>query len=161
MSSVVQRTINASPQRVAGEVWAFIIDLIAPDAESPARRELKDIAGIAGPIIGSKYPESDPIVVHGNGPRVRIYCLYGETAATGDRAKESKLSSIPTENDWKLSLPCGEEDLNFFRNALKGKPSRFSIRKLGEAVSEDSDEDEKEESSAKASGFDPEAFLKL
>ena len=158
MSTVVQRTINASPQRVAGEVWEFIIGLIAPDEKSAARKQLKDIAGIAGPIIGARYPEADAIVVHGNGPRVRIYCLYGEAAAAGDQAKEGKLASIPTENDWKLSFPCAEEDLEFFRKALKGKPARFSIRKLGDAVSGDPTT---EEASVKASGFDPEAFLKL
>ncbi|HWH57999.1 MAG TPA: hypothetical protein VN682_10230 [Terriglobales bacterium] len=97
------------------------------------------------------------IVVYGSGPRVRIYCLFNEDALEGDRASESALSFVPTEEDWKLSFPCPQDDLQWVQKALKAKSSRITARDKDASV-EDGDSDNRADSSLT---IDKEAFLRL
>ena len=70
--SVVARRIRATPERSASETWRAIVDLLAPGNGS-ARVELMSIEGIASSIISTESPKESPIVVKGEGPRIRIY----------------------------------------------------------------------------------------
>jgi hypothetical protein len=158
MSTVFQRTVRASPQRAADAVWQVIVTLIAPDAATTARKELNSIAGIAGTIISARYPEHDAIVVYGNGPRVRIYCIYDESAVSGNGAKEDALPCNPAEGDWKMSLPCAADDLEWLKKALMGKSARFSLRALGEDI--DEEEVPRGESKTNSASMNLDAFLK-
>ena len=45
MSSIVARRIIATPARQASGAWAKMVDLIAPDQKSSARKELESVAG--------------------------------------------------------------------------------------------------------------------
>lgn len=146
MSTVFQRTIRASPERLSSAVWSVISEMIAPDKSSQARRELDQVAGLAGTIISAKYPLDDGIIIFGGGPRVRFYCIYDDDAVSGEKAKESKLPSSPIEGEWQLSFPCAKEEIEWLRKALEGKPARFSLRALGEDV----DGDEQAATSSKA-----------
>lgn len=155
--TVVARRIVATPGRSASEVWALIASLLAPDESSDAKRELESVSGIAGNLIADEAFEHAAGVVYGSGPRVRLYCLYGDAAISGDSANESALAFNPTEGDWRMSLPCPAEDLDWVRDALKNKSSRVTARDMDEDVEDDSDSD-----GHKASlGFelDREAFL--
>lgn len=159
MSTVFQRTIKASPERLSSEVWELICSLVAPDASSAARKDLDKVAGLAGTIISARYPLNDGIVIYGGGPRVRFYCIYDEAAASGDGAKEEKLAASPTDGDWKMSFPCGKDDLEWLKKGHKDMPARFSIRALGESV----EGDEKIESGARSpatGAINVDAFLK-
>jgi hypothetical protein len=95
-------------------------------AGSSARTELASVTGIGSCLIAEETPKDDPIVVFGNGPRLRIYCLYGEDAVVGDDKDESDLSWNPTEGDWKMRLPCGSEDLEWIQKALSTLSSRIT-----------------------------------
>lgn len=134
--TVVARKVRATPERSSSKAWEVIVDLIAP-SESEARRELVNIAGIASSLVSDEVFESDPGIVWGAGPRVRIYCLYNEDAITGDDANEAKLSFVPTEGDWKMSLPCKKEDIEWVNKALEKKSKRVTARERGSSIGEE------------------------
>ena len=115
--TVLARTIRAVPYRGASEAWDLITDLLA-SAPGAARDELIRVGGIAASVIASEVPKNDPVVVWGTGPRLRIYCLFGEEAILGDDANEQKLAESPTDGNWYMSLPCREEDLTWITTAL-------------------------------------------
>lgn len=136
MVTVVKRQIRATPHRTASGVWELITDLIAPDPNSSARRELSSVAGVLGQVIASDAPESDPIVVFGNGPRVRFYCLYDEAAITGDDANEGPLAFNATEGDWRMSVAALVDDVDWVRGELKKLSNRITVREIGEQLEE-------------------------
>lgn len=155
--TVVARRIVATPARPSSEAWAVMVDLLAPDKNSDARRELESVSGIASNLIADEAFERAAGVVYGSGPRVRLYCLYGDKAISGDGASESALAFIPTEGDWRMSLPCPAEDLDWVRDALKKKSSRITARDVDEDIESDGDSEERKASSSFE--IDREAFF--
>lgn len=154
--SVVARRVRATPERSAADTWRFIIDLVATKA-GEARTELENVAGLAGSSITSETLREAPVVMSGVGPRVRIYCLYGEDAIVGDDASEDRLAFDPTAGDWTMSLPCPDEDFEWFSEALRKRSKRVIARKASaDAVSD------KAERSTSAKSLEPnrEKFLK-
>ena len=157
------RRIASIPVRSAIETWARIVQLIAPDEQSAARRDLMAIAGIACSCITDEVVCDDPIVVYGAGPRLRIYALYGDDAVEGARTSESPLSYVPTEGDWHMSIPCGQDDLEWLERSLAAATRRVTVRGLGVAV--DGDESANAEDSSATFGavrlsVDRDAFLR-
>jgi hypothetical protein len=134
--TVIARRIKATPARTALEAWGVIAELLAPEAESQARKELLEIAGVASSLIADEAMTS-PIVVYGSGPRVRIYCLYDEDAILGEDAKETPLAFNATTGEWHMSLPCPEDDLQWVQEALKKKSSRITARDMTTDVEEE------------------------
>lgn len=154
--TVIARIICSVPRRSADDTWMKIVSLLAPDQDSESHRELISIAGIAGSLI-ARESMTEPIVVLGSGPRVRIRCLYNEDALTGDGASEGALPTNSTTGDWKMSLPCPNEDLTWIPNALARKSTRITAREIGTAV-----DDEVAESSARSAvTINKEVFLNL
>jgi len=156
--TVVARTFSSIPKRSAVDTWSAIVKLLAPKASSAARKELESIAGIASSLI-TREAMTAPIVVHGCGPRVRIYCLYNEDAITEDSANEMELAFDATDGDWIMSLPCPPEDLSWVSNSLAKKSKRITARDQAEPYdSEDSATSQTQ--SSKAVSLNMEAFLK-
>src|SRR5207245_209921 len=100
--STVARRVRATPERSAIYAWKFIQRLIS-EVGSDARKELDRVAGVAASLIADEAPKDHPIVVSGSGPRLRVYCLYGEDAVTGDGNNEESLTRNPTAGDWRMS----------------------------------------------------------
>ena len=155
--STVARRIRATPERGASDAWQVIVDLIAPD-EGEARRELLGIEGIASSIISTESPKDAPMIVRGKGPRVRIYCLYGEEAICGDDANEAALAESPTVGEWSMSLPADADDVSWGRDALAKKSKRITVRDKSEAV-DDGDKQLKQGGKTEAA-INMEAFLR-
>jgi hypothetical protein len=132
--TVVARTLVSVPERSAADTWALIAEIIAPDHGSAARRELAAVAGIACSCISDEALADDPLVVHGVGPRLRIYALYGDDAVDGEGANESALSWIPTDGDWRMSIPCLPDDLEWVQRKLGKSSHRVTARALGAAA---------------------------
>ena len=153
--TTLARHIISEPVRTASETWRVIVDLLAPDANSPARNELLLVAGVASSLIASEAVKDIPIVVYGSGPRIRIYCLYGEDAIVGEDANESPLSSNPTAGDWSMSLPCPADDLEWVQNALKNRSKRITAREMNTPV-----DNEETNTNGKSASIDMEAFLR-
>jgi hypothetical protein len=134
--TIVAKRIVATPARSAIEAWTVIVDLLAPHTGSDARKELESVSGVVSNLIADEAFANEPGVVYGSGPRVRLYCLYGEAAISGDRANEFALAFNPTEGDWRMSLPCPADDLDWVRKALKKQSSRITARDMEEGVEE-------------------------
>jgi hypothetical protein len=128
--TLVARRFKSIPERSALETWGAISNVLAPRLSSSSRGELDAIAGIASSLITREAMRDSAIVVHGSGPRVRIYCLYGEEALTGEKASEQILAFDATAGDWHLSLPCPAEDLEWVQAALQRRSTRVTARNL-------------------------------
>jgi hypothetical protein len=137
MSTVIARRVVSTPTRAASQTWAKIVELIAPDPNSPARTELALAAGVACSSISSEATKDAAVVVWGGGPRVRFYCLFDEDAITQDGVSESPLPKSPTEGDWKMSIPCLPEDVAWSKAKLAGVTSRITARSMNEDVADE------------------------
>jgi len=153
--SVIARRIRATPERSASEVWAIITDLIAaPDA--PAQKDLAAAAGVGASTIADETPKEAPIVVAGCGPRLRIYCLYGEDAISGEGSNEAALNWDPTEGDWMMWLPASKEDIAWMKAELGKLTPRITAYD-----SEAEEPGEKAEPSRASLSINLEAFKRL
>ena len=139
MTTVIRRSVRATPHRTGAETWLFICDLLAKKGTAP-RSELESVAGIAEQLVCSESPRSAPIVVYGAGPRVRIYCLYDEDALTDDDANEDSLSFDPTDGEWKMSIPAEEDDVSWANAELKKHSAKIVAREKNEPLDEDQED---------------------
>jgi hypothetical protein len=135
MSTVSARRVASTPVRTAAKTWEKIVEIVAPDAKSPARAELAKAAGVACSSISSEATKDAAIVVWGGGPRVRIYCVFDEDAITQDDVNEDPLPKSPTEGDWKMSIPCLTEDVKW--SAANLGSGRVSARAFDEDVEDE------------------------
>ncbi len=99
-------------------------------------------------------------MVRGKGPRVRLYCLYGDDATSGEDANEATLASVPTEGEWKLSLPCPTDDLAWVQAALKNKSTRITARDLSEPVTDEDEDSQQGNAPAKAVTINRKEFFR-
>lgn len=139
MSTVIVRRINATPVRTSSEAWDVICQLLAPDAASTARTVLNRASGVACSAIASEVPADHEIVVYGTGARIRFYCLYDDAAIAGEDASEGELPEVPTEGDWRMSIPVTEDDYEWSARAIKTCAPHITVRKAGDDVVEDSE----------------------
>lgn len=157
MSTVMARRVAATPIRSAAETWEKIVEVLAPEPESVARKELVKAEGVACASISSEATKDAPIVVWGGGPRVRVYCVFDEDAVTGDGVNEGALPGSPTKGDWKMSIPCPPEDVAWSNHKLATFSSRISARSLEEDVADDQSE---ESAGSVSSAINLDEFLK-
>lgn len=153
--TVVARRVRAIPHRSASEAWRLIVDLVAPDS-GEARQELLEIVGIVSTVIMDELLKDSPCVFWGVGPRLRIYCLYGDDAIADEGANEGKLQFCPTAVGWQASIPCDPEDMDWIRAALKKHGGHVTVRDVSGPIPEGSSHEEHVSSVA----VDREAFLR-
>lgn len=154
--TVIARRIAATPARSASAAWKIIVDLISKSGTS-ARAELESVAGVACSLISDETFANAPAVVRGAGPRLKIYCLYDDDATNGEQANENTLTFNPTDGDWKMSLPCAPEDLDWVQSELKKKSSRITARDKDATIG---DESVDRSAASFALEIDREVFLK-
>ena len=155
--TVLSRRIRATPYRSANDAWDLIVGLLAP-AAGGAQDELRRVGGLASSLIASEAWLESPVVVWGTGPRVRIYCLFGDNAITGDDANEQAFPNAPASGDWSMSLPCPDEDLDWVKAALAKQSTRTTARKVGDALTTASDDGDAK--TAASVSIDREAFFR-
>jgi hypothetical protein len=136
VSTVLARRVASTPVRAAAQTWAKIVEIIAPDPESPARKEMAKVAGTACASIASEAPKDAPIVIWGGGPRVRVYCVFDEDAITQDELNEDALPKSPAQGDWRMSIPFLPDDVAWSSASLAAASSRISARSVGDEVEE-------------------------
>lgn len=156
MSTVVARRVESTPSRTAAQTWEKVVQILAPEPRSPAREELTKAAGVACSSISSEAIKEAPIVVWGRGPRVRIYGVFDDDAITGDGVNEDALSKSPTEGDWRMSIPCPPEDVQWSNKKLSAVTKRISARFLDDDVADETDS----ASAARSLTINAEEFLK-
>ena len=157
MTTVASRTLRSIPHRGAVLTWETIVELLTQGNRDDTYGELMAVTGIAASLITDHSPQNSPIVVTCDGPRTRIYCIYGEDAIDGSGANENVLGFDPLKGDWRVSLPCTADDLSWVQEALKKHSSRIIARNLEAGLSEDN-----KAVAAKAGSLilNPEGFLK-
>lgn len=130
---VVSRAVAAIPVRTSTGTWLAITELLAMPG-SEARTRLESVTGIASILIAAEYTRQAPIVVlPTSGPRVRIRTAHGDDAIDA-LAEEMPLAVKPCEQSgWKLSLPCGVDDIEEVQSALHDVPG-IDIRGLTDGV---------------------------
>jgi hypothetical protein len=136
MSTVLARRFASTPVRTAAQTWDAIVALIAPDPQSAARKELTKATGVACASIASEAIKDAPIVIWGNGPRVRVYGVFDEDAITQDSVNEGSLPQSPTDGDWQMSIPCQTEDVTWSSNNL-AVSARISARGVDDELEEE------------------------
>jgi hypothetical protein len=131
--SVVSRAVAAIPVRASVETWDAISHLLAP-ASSAGRSRLESVTNIAAVLIAAEYTQQAPILVMPrNGPRVRIRTVHGADAEEA-RAEEIPLVIRPcAEPGWTLSLPCGVDDVEEIRGALRAHAG-IEVRDLTDGI---------------------------
>jgi hypothetical protein len=142
MTTIVARRFAATPQRTGVETWTAIAKLLSSES-SEARKDLEAVAGIMASIIVGETPAQHPFIVTGNGPRLRVYCVYGQDAITGEDCNEDSLSWIPADGDWKMLVPCEPEEVDWLTQALRKHSSRMKASDITDNLSlqEDSSKD--------------------
>lgn len=134
--SVVSRTVAAIPVRTSVGTWEAITDLLTP-AGSMGRSRLEGVTNIAAVLISAEYTQQAPIVVMpSSGPRVRIRTVHGLDAAEAISEEVPLTVSPCAEPGWTLSLPCGVDDIEEIRAALRSHPG-IEIRDVTEGITVD------------------------
>jgi hypothetical protein len=140
MTTVVSRTFRSTPQRDAIQTWLAIVDLLTAGKSGPNRTELLAVQGTAASVIADQAPKDAAIIVTCDGPRTRIYCTYDDNAIDGDGSNENSLGFDALAGDWRISLPCAAEDLEWVQRALKGSSTRISARVQSETTKADGEQ---------------------
>ena len=65
-----------------------------------------------------------------------VYLLHAHDALEAG-AKLDKLAWNPTAGDWKLFVPCPEEQFDWAKKTLAARAPRFVVLKPGEQVKEE------------------------
>lgn len=157
MSNVFVRRVSSTPRRTPSETWEKIVELIAPDPNSPTRKELVFAEGVACSAISSEALKDAAIVVWGGGTRARIYCLFDEDAITQDGVNEDPFPKSTTEGNWKMAIPCQPEDKDWSNSKLGSITSRISVYSMDEELDNETPVSDKAVSTLK---INIEEFLK-
>ncbi len=157
--SVVARKFSATPVRLSSDTWKAITGLVC-QTDTAASAEFRDIAGLASCLINDKTFKDAPLIVKNEGPRLKVYCLYGEDAQGGEDVNEEKLTWQPTQKTWQAFLPCHADELHAYQAELKSRTSRFFVYDAEKGL-EDEEQKTKSEGAAAAVAVDWEAFKRL
>jgi hypothetical protein len=157
--STVARHFTASPARLSSATWQAISGLICK-SDRDAAAEFAKVGGLASSLINEKFFADNPLVLKNKGPRLRVYCIYGEDAITGEDANESDLTWSPTSDEWQAFLPCSADEYDEMTASLKGKSVKFSIYNIEKGIPDDT-ENEMADSAAAVASVDWGAFKKL
>ncbi len=137
--SVTSRRVLSVPVRTSVETWTAIVDLLtAPD--QPARVNLDAIRNITAMLIAEEYTGDAPIIVRPViGDRIRIYTIHGTAAvdAEGESTDLTPLATWPlSTTGWTLSVPCGIDDIEDVRVALRLYPF-VEVRDVTDGITTD------------------------
>jgi hypothetical protein len=132
--SVISRKMISVPVRTSVETWTAIVDLLT-SSDEPARDSLEMIGNVAAMLIAEEYTREAPIVVVPIvGDRVRIYTVHGTAAVEAEDTDETPLATWPLSTaGWTLSLPCGIDDIDDVRAALRPYPFA-AVRDMTEGI---------------------------
>lgn len=130
---MISRTIRSSPERTSVETWSKISEIVCGQ-DSEALKEFDKVSDYASSLIPEEFMKDHPMIIKGAGSQLRIYCLYGEDAVTGDDANEESLSWEITSKEWKVFLPCSKEELGWYEKALAGLSNKFKVYNLEDGL---------------------------
>ncbi|HEY3252167.1 MAG TPA: hypothetical protein VGK25_13745 [Ignavibacteria bacterium] len=156
--SAVKRIIISNPERTSVETWAKITDIICSQ-DMEAKSEFDKVSNVTASLLSEEFMKDHPMIMKGGGSQLRVYCLYGEDAITGEDANEDQLSWNITEKDWTVFMPCSEEELTWYEKAISNLSDRFKVYDLKDGL--DKDEYYSNENPKTEFTVDEEAFKNL
>jgi len=159
--STVARRFPASPVRLSSATWEAITKLVCK-GQATATAEFRKVSGIASALLNDELFKAHPFVVKNKGPRLRVYCIYGQDAITGEGKNEDTLSWEPVANDWHAYIPCSSGESKEMAKIVKSKSSKFSVYDVEEGLPDEEEAESKTESAqVQTIAVDWEAFKKL
>lgn len=136
----IRRNIASVPTRSAQETWHAIVNLVTgPDTVD--RGQLDAAASIMESLIADEQLANAPIIFKGAGPRVVVYCLYDEDAM-GAGLDIDPLNVNPTAGNWRATVPCESEDVDWMNSSLKQQAPRITTHAADEAPVEEGEAEE-------------------
>ena len=128
----VRRDISSIPLRTAEETWETIVGLVTGEGTIDGD-QLKAAASVMASLITDEAFKDHPLTMTGVSHRLVMYLLHGpdalETGVDVDR-----LAWNPTAGDWRLYLPCPEEDFDWAKKTLAERAPRFVVIKPSDAA---------------------------
>lgn len=134
----VRRDIASIPLRSAVDTWAEYRKLVT-GADSVDVGQFDAAASVMTSLITDEAFKDEPLTLTGVGHRLVVYLLHGHDALEAG-ANIDKLAWNPTGGDWKLFVPCPEEQYGWAKKTLATRAPRFVVLKPGEKVKEEEDE---------------------
>lgn len=156
MATIISRTFRSTPHRRTTQTWEAIVSLLTRGNDNQNKRELLSVSGIAASVIADQYLKNSPLVVTCEGPRTRIYCIYDEAAMDEAGANEDSLGFDPLSGDWRVSLPCHKDDLDWVQAALKKHSTKITARDMND----DAVSSVEKYNNSQSLTLDPEGFLR-
>ena len=114
--TTIARRIASTPIRTATDTWSLIRDLVSVAGQN-ITHQLDLAANTACMLIAEEHTKTDPIVITGCGPQIRIYTLHGNDAIDGSTVIEQPLM-ITADDDWRLSIPATGSDYDLAEAVL-------------------------------------------
>ena len=140
----VRRDIASIPLRSAVDTWAEYKKLVTGPGSVDVG-QFDAAASVMTSLITDEDFKDEPLTLTGVSDRLVVYLLHGHDALEAG-ASIDKLAWNPTAGEWKLFIPCDEEQFGWVKKTLATRASRFVILKRGDKV----EEGEKDAGTAKA-----------
>ena len=100
------RRFAAIPARTSTQTWRAVLDTIDPPPET--RKRLEVASNAAAISIAEKVTATDPIVLVGCGPQLRIYTVHGEDSLNRTHVNERPVPGLAFNAGWRLHIPPGD-----------------------------------------------------
>lgn len=130
----VRRDISSIPVRTAESTWSVIQNLITGE-KSKDTEQLDKAASTLHSLITDELFVEHPITVAGVGPRLVIYLRY-RSEALEEGETIDPLDWNPTAGDWKMYVPCDDENIEWVKKTLAARAPRIVVHTLGERLDE-------------------------
>jgi hypothetical protein len=131
----VRRDIASIPLRSAVGTWAEYKKLVTGTGSVDVV-QLDAGASVMTSLITDEVFKDEPLTLTGIGHRLVAYLLHGHDALEAG-ANIDKLVWNPTAGDWKLLVPCPEDQYDWAKKTLAARAPRFIVFKAGEKVKEE------------------------
>lgn len=131
----IRRDIASIPQRSAAETWAKYKALVTGSGSADST-QFDAAASVMTSLITDEACKERPLTLTGVGNRLVVYLRHGQEAleAGGDVAP---LNWNPTAGDWRLFVPCPEDQLAWAKKTLSARASRFVVLGPDEEIPDD------------------------
>jgi hypothetical protein len=131
----VRRDIASIPLRSAEATWAEYTNLVTGSGSGDTA-QLDAAATVMASLIVDEAFRDEPLTLTGVSHRLVVYLLHGHDALEAGSGID-RLAWNPTAGDWKLFVPCPEEQYTWAKKALATRAPRFVVLKPGEKVKEE------------------------
>lgn len=156
--STVRRTIISNPERTSIETWTKITGIVCGEDKN-AKKEFNSVSNVICSLLPEELMKANPMIVKGAGSQLRVYCLYGEDAMTGEDANEDDLSWEITAKSWTAYLPCSQTELAWYEKALSNASDNFKVYDFEKGI--ETEEATTKQNNSSTFKIDKEAFKNL